>query len=156
MLYKITLGLIAIWVLNACGGGGGGDETPTNNLPVAMIETLTSKIEGSTVELNASSSYDKDKDNITFLWKQNSGSKVIIINSTTAMPSFIAPDVDGNSVIELELSVSDGKATSRAKVAINIIDIIKEEKRHEVTANETSIKSSNGIVNISYSYNKTP
>ena len=57
MFYKITLGFIAIWTLTACGGGGGSN-TPPNTVPTATIEEVTSKLEGMTVELNASASYD--------------------------------------------------------------------------------------------------
>lgn len=169
MLYKITSAIVIIFTLTSCGGGGSSSNTTPeqstvvpkssgggNTAPSARIEKITSTLEGMTVELNASKSYDKDGDKLTFNWKQKSGTKVIIVNPTTPNPSFIAPDVNEDSNVEFELSLSDGKSTAKAKIVVNIIDQIKVDKRHEVIPTASLVNSINGVVNISYRYNKNP
>ena len=61
------------------------------------------------MNLNASGSYDANKDNLTFTWKIPGNISV----SSTSSPviEFLAPIVDINQIYEFTLTVSDGKTT---------------------------------------------
>jgi hypothetical protein len=162
-----SLSLAVALFLTACGGGGtSAGETPpvtpspedTNNAPTLSITTKSSSVfEGMSVELNATAT-DSDNDRLTYSWTQKSGETVSLINATTAKPSFIAPDVSKDSNVSFELEVSDGKVTTgtKAMVSVNVIDVPKVSKYHEVIPKSTAVTAKNALVTLSYNYNKKP
>ena len=169
VLIDIVVSAFIISLLGCSKGGGTGDTNnppavviednntdKINNPPVAVIEDTTSIIEGMSIELNASKSYDIDGDNISYKWVQTSGESVTLLNDDTSTPSFIAPEVNSDSNITLELSLSDGTDSTKDKKLIFITNQEKIEKRHEVMPTTTTISTTNGSVDINYTYNKNP
>lgn len=75
--------------------------------------------ERSVVNLSAQAT-DDDGDSLSFNWQQLSGAVVSLNNSTTLTPSFTAPEVSEDQVLEFELTVSDGEATVADRVRVTL------------------------------------
>ncbi len=84
--------------------------TGTNNEPAANAGLDQTVNENQTVNLDGSKSNDPDSDQLTYSWKDlDSNSKIKIKDSDTAKPEFVAPVVDKQTDIKIQLSVDDGK-----------------------------------------------
>jgi hypothetical protein len=81
-----------------------------NQPPVADAGADKSFIEGSSVSLDGSNSYDPDGDQLSYDWKSLDG--IILFNSTGVSPSFILPQVDVNTSYRFTLVVNDGSLSS--------------------------------------------
>jgi predicted MPP superfamily phosphohydrolase len=80
--------------------------------------------EGSLVTLDASRSYDKNGRIISHAWKQLSGPSVNLEHPDTAKTSFVAPDVEQDTSIEFELTVTNEIGVSNSDVvSIRILGI---------------------------------
>ena len=64
--------------------------------------------EGDTVQLDGSASSDFNGDPLTFHWTQTQGATVVLSSSSDSKPTFDAPDVSGNTLLEFQLIVDDG------------------------------------------------
>lgn len=171
---------MGVFLLTNCGGGGGGSSSasntsasgtsedaasnedagsssagPTNTPPVAVIKDVTAVIEGMSVDLNATLSYDIDGDTLSYEWVQLSGEQVTLINPKTATPSFVAPEVTSDSSVTLQLSLSDGVVTSKSQKVIFIVNQERVVKSHEVMPTVSTLKTTNGVVEINYTYNRS-
>jgi len=80
-----------------------------NQVPVADAGDDRTANVGETVTLDGRDSYDPDGDNISYIWSQVSGTRVSVVGSNTAAPTFI-PTEAGTYVFELR--VYDGTDTS--------------------------------------------
>ena len=63
-----------------------------------------------TIQLDASASFDPDGDNTTFLWSQTGGPTVALSDPQSMSPEFVPPEPD---VYEFTLVVSDSSAASK-------------------------------------------
>lgn len=111
--------------------GRGGSDTDTlvvtildsavNNPPTADAGPDAYTAYSATTQLNGSGSSDPENDPLTYSWSQIGGSNpVILSNSTTATPSFVAPASD--DVLVFQLTVDDGQgnqATDTVTVTAN-------------------------------------
>jgi hypothetical protein len=80
--------------------------------------------EGSLVTLDASRSYDNNGRIISHAWKQLSGPSVNLEHPETAKTSFVAPDVEQDTSIEFELTVTNEIGVSNSDVvSIRILGI---------------------------------
>ena len=85
-----------------------------NHVPVADAGIDQSIVEGSSVTLDGSDSFDMDSDLFSYTWTQISGTPAVITGADTASPSFIAPTstVGGApgiiATLVFKLSVDDG------------------------------------------------
>ena len=79
-------------------------------IPVANAGSDFSVPEGMQAQLNGSSSYDYDGDELTYNWTVPSG--IILNDETAAMPVFSAPMVDADTRYDLILVVNDGTSNS--------------------------------------------
>jgi len=154
----MAIATVGLFIIISCGGGSTTTQTTTkvNNPPIIVIGDIRAITEGMSVELNASASYDKDGDTLSYQWTQSSGETITLIDSDTATPSFIAPKVSNDSNITIELSLSDGEISVKVQKSILILKQIITEQRHEVMPILTTVSTTNGSVEISYTYNKTP
>ena len=66
--------------------------------------------------MDASSSSDANNDELTYSWKQLSGS-IVSLTATGSSISFEAPKVSTDEVISFQLEVSDGNGNSDITVA---------------------------------------
>jgi|GEM_PF-4486407 len=95
----------------------------TNNPPnVSVFATPETVVEGNAVVLDATSSFDPDGQSISYTWRQidSSGLNVGVENNTAGTVSFIAPIVDQNTVLQFQVDVSDGTATSSGIVSVTV------------------------------------
>ena len=96
-----------------------------NYLPIANAGIDQIVYEGVTVTLDGSGSTDANQDKLSYIWTVPSG--ILLSNSTSSKPSFLAPEVKRDSIITITLVVNDGKVNSApvtVKVAIqNVIKV---------------------------------
>ena len=95
-----------------------------NQAPVANAGPDQTVNEGAVVTLNGTGSSDPNLDPITFLWSQTAGPTVTLSNSTSATPTFTAPQVSASTVLTFQLTVSDGTLSSSDTVSITVLDVI--------------------------------
>ncbi len=89
-----------------------------NEPPRANAGDDQTVIEGDTVVLDASNSFDPDGGIDSYQWKLVSGS-VTLSNATSVDPTFVAPPVDvSGTVLSFELVVSDGAGLSDSDTII--------------------------------------
>lgn len=74
--------------------------------PVAIITGPSSITEGNSATFDASSSFDSNGDDLSYNWRQTSGTTVSI-NSSASTMSFQAPQVAQNEVLAFQLTVTD-------------------------------------------------
>lgn len=79
--------------------------------------------EGSLVILDGASSTDTNDDSLTYLWSQTSGVDVTLSSTSIANPTFTAPSVTADTVLQFQLTVSNSDLlTSTDTVDITILD----------------------------------
>jgi len=94
---------------------------PSPLSPVADADLDETVNEGDTVVLNGSNSYDPDGTIVSYTWKQTSGTAVVLQDSTTDQPVFIAPFIEGSTeTLVFELLVTDNMGLS----AVDSVSII--------------------------------
>lgn len=89
-----------------------------NNVPPSAV--LPERIAGymnESIVLDGSLSSDANGDELIYIWRQESGTPVVLNNSNTSQPYFV-PEVPGNYVFSL--AVSDGVSESK-KAYVNVI-----------------------------------
>jgi hypothetical protein len=96
-----------------------------NQKPSASAGADLSYIEGSSVSLDGSASFDPDGDAISYSWASLDG--IVLFNAASVSPSFILPQVTVNTSYRFTLVVSDGSLTSpRDTVTITAIQVNKK------------------------------
>ena len=94
--------------------------------PIANAGKDLSVDEGEKVHLDGSQSSGIYGETISYTWKQSSGPSAKLANSHSVKPEFIAPQVDKNTNLKFELSVSDSHGLSSTdSVTVTVNDIIK-------------------------------
>lgn len=97
------------------------EELLVNSKPVAKISaTMPSYATGQTVRLNASSSYDADGDQLSYLWVMTSPSSegnIQLTGDTTAFVEF-SPVTTGN--YQVSLTVTDGSLSNETSTTITV------------------------------------
>lgn len=89
--------------------------TVVNTTPVADAGDNLQVTERRTVMLDGTASSDIDpQDTLQYTWTQVVGVPVMLDDPTSATPSFTAPSVQNNTIVQFDLIVSDGEATSPA------------------------------------------
>ena len=107
-------------ILNAMHEGLGHGRGTANRRPVADAGFDRTVESGAEVALDASKSYDLDGDTLTYRWSRKSGPSVTLDAATSAKPAFTAPSVRMDREIVFEVTVSDGKLSSKARVALTV------------------------------------
>lgn len=67
---------------------------------------------GALVTLNGSGSMSSGNLPLTYMWRQTSGPTVTLSSATAAVPTFSAPSAATASMLDFELTVSDGVQTA--------------------------------------------
>ncbi len=102
-----------------------------NQAPVADAGDDQSLVEGNEVNLDASASSD-DQAVTSFAWTQTSGPTVTLNGDDTATPSFTAPEVDANTDLVFEVTVSDEEGLSSTdQVTVTIENQVENNDGNE-------------------------
>ena len=89
-----------------------------NHPPAANAGADFAILDNAIAQLDGTASSDPDGDPLTYHWTQISGPAVTISNPTSATPTFAAPAVTAPTTLEVELTVSDGEASSSDRVDV--------------------------------------
>lgn len=85
-----------------------------NLAPVAHAGVNQTVVNGTTVTLDGSLSYDANNDAISYNWTTDAN--IVLSDNTAMQPTFVAPMVDTDTTIRISLIVSDGTLQSVADV----------------------------------------
>ena len=100
------------------------DPVVTNQAPTAIAANSSSN-ENAVVTLNGSASNDSDGSIVSYSWVQTSGSNVAISGANQAVASFTAPEVDADTQLRFQLTVTDNDgASSSASNTVTIQDVV--------------------------------
>lgn len=99
-----------------------GRDTP-NRAPSADAGLDQEAIDGETVTLDGSASYDIDFGIRSYSWSQTAGESVGLSDTSGIRPTFVAPNVEDEEPLTFELTVTDnGNRTSRATVNVVVTE----------------------------------
>ena len=93
-------------------------EEPPNLAPFANAGADQTVVEGQSVTLDGSASYDPDGQSVTYAWSAPEG--VALSDPAVADPTFVAPDVTGDTTYTITLEVSDGVASATHSVDVTV------------------------------------
>ena len=105
-----------------------------NTPPVAVVNYITGTYSGFVGELNATGSYDADKDNLSYTWEIANNISVSSTNSSVI--EFLAPIVETKQTFAFTLTVSDGKTTHSKTIPVEVLPYQPELETAEVIAVE--------------------
>lgn len=115
--------------LASCGSGDGGTTTPpANRPPVITSQAAVSIAENITTVYNATAT-DADGNTITFSISGGADAALFSITATGALTFKVAPDfenpadADGDNVYQIQLSASDGTATTTQNFAVTVTNV---------------------------------
>jgi len=99
------------------------DDLLANSAPMAIISRpLPSYAPNQTVRLNASASYDRDSDDLTYQWQLALPSTAHYSSLAGDTTEFVEVNVDGLGEYELTLTVTDGLLTHKTTQIFTITD----------------------------------
>ena len=116
----------------------------TNSAPIADAGDDQTVDEGATVSLDATGSSDPDGDQLGYSWTQTAGPDVQFDVQDTATPSFTAPEVDSETTLTFEVSVSDGEASDTDVVNVTVQDTATEDVVFATNAGGANYTASDG------------
>jgi len=97
---------------------------PTNDAPIADAGADQTVNENGLVFLYAGRSFDANGDEVTYEWTQLSGPPVNLLQANAVTASFVAPLVDVDTLLEFQLTVSDGELSSTDIVVVEVLDVV--------------------------------
>ncbi len=127
-----------------------------NHRPEANAGADANYVEGSSVSLDGSLSFDSDGDALSYSWTSLDG--IVLFNATSVNPSFILPQVTVSTPYRFTLIVNDGALNSaRDTVSITAIQVNKKPVAYaggDFSMNEKEARSLNG--SLSYDADNDP
>lgn len=94
--------------------------TAENTAPEARARLVGSPRPGSSVQLDASDSSDRDEDDLVFTWTQTSGTPQELVGAARPVADVALVGTEGE-LLEFEVAVSDGEATDTATVGFLLL-----------------------------------
>ncbi len=85
-----------------------------NAQPTAKAGKDRTTVVGELVALDGSASTDSDGDELSFRWKQVAGPPVTLSDAKGKQPTFVAPTVEGKTILTFELVVDDAGDLTKA------------------------------------------
>lgn len=114
-----------------------------SSLPVAIIQPVTRVNYGELVILDGSKSTIFGATNLRYLWTQQSGTDVVLSDSTVSKPNFHAPAIAGE--LQFKLTVSDISGNNSSEIISVFINSPPVSNAGEnVSANENQTVTLNG------------
>ena len=110
--------------------------TAVNAPPVIVVNYPASSYSGFVGEINATGSYDINKDNLTFSWTVPANVPVSSTSGSTI--KYLGPIVTSSQKVEFTLKISDGKTTQSRVIPIEILPYKPELEIAEVSNVEAS------------------
>ena len=115
--------------LQGCSSGSLGSDVGEagNGLPEARAQVLTAGDnmkyrEGTEILLSAAASEDRDGPILRYAWSQTAGPAVTLVERSTAVFSFTAPDVSAETTMSFQLSVFDSDdASASAPISVTVV-----------------------------------
>jgi hypothetical protein len=123
--------VLILGALSACGGGsGGGDNAPpepiANQPPVFSSAATATIVENSTAAAYQAVASDPNSDPLTYSIAGGADSARFTISATGQL-SFVTPpnydlptDADGNNIYQVQIAVSDGKASTSLALSLTV------------------------------------
>ncbi len=115
-------------------------ESPTNRVPVAVIEGVDPVEQGDWVTLDGSGSHDPDQDPLSFSWSQTGGPQVMLENADQAAAGFYAV---AEGTLTFTLVVHDGDAAS-VPATVQVIVLPGEPDQGEPPTPPVRVQSDDG------------
>jgi len=101
-----------------------------NHAPVVTIIAAEDEYaESSSVSLTAQAS-DEDGDEMTYLWQQISGPEVVFDDVTLATVNLSLPEVVSDELIEIQVTVSDGRLSTANTTSFKVVSLIDTKSRN--------------------------
>ena len=125
-----------------------------NQSPVSNAGIDQSVNEGSVVTLNGSGSSDPDYDALKYTWTAPAG--ITLSSTTTAKPTFTAPQVSVNTNYTFTLIVNDGTVNSLANQVIVTVNHINNNQAPVANANVDQSVLKNTVYTLDGSWSKDP
>jgi hypothetical protein len=97
-----------------------GTDTGQNNPPIADAGSNQTVTAAETVTLDASGSSDPDGDTLGYSWTQTAGPDVTLTDSNAATAEFTAPEVESDTELGFNVTVTDGEATDSDSVVVTV------------------------------------
>ena len=107
-----------------------------NALPVAVVKSTSSNLSGFVGELDATGSYDPDKDKLTYSWIPPAN--ISVSSTTSSKIQFLGPIVVTPKKYDFTLHISDGKATQSKVIPVEILPYKPELEVAEILYVEAS------------------
>ncbi len=112
-----------------------------NTQPVAVVNFPDKTYSGFIGEINASGSYDTDKDKLTFSW--NVPAEIPVSSTNSEIIQFLAPLSETRQTYEFTLTISDGKTTQSRTIPITVVPYEPDLEIAEVISVSASDSYSN-------------
>jgi uncharacterized protein YjdB len=104
--------------------------------PVIVVSYRSNSYSGFVNEINASASYDTNKDNLTYTWEVPNN---IPVSSTTGSTiKYLGPNVNSAQTFQFTLNISDGKTIRSKVIPIEILPYKPELEVAEISNIEAS------------------
>jgi hypothetical protein len=107
-----------------------------NSPPVIVVNYKSSSYSGFVSEINASGSYDTDRDNLTYTWEVPDNLPVSSVTGSAI--KYLGPIVSSSLKVAFTLRISDGKTTQSKVIPIEILPYRQELEVAEISNIEAS------------------
>jgi uncharacterized protein YjdB len=107
-----------------------------NSPPIIVANYKSSSYSGFVGEINASGSYDFNKDKLTYTWEVPNN--VPVSSTTGSTIKYLGPIVRSSQTVEFTLRISDGKTTQSKVIPIEILPYKPELEEAEISNIEAS------------------
>ncbi|MFO0725061.1 MAG: hypothetical protein U1E65_14875, partial [Myxococcota bacterium] len=115
-----------------------------NSIPIANAGPNGNVTERRRYTLDGSGSTDVDpQDHLSYQWTQAAGPAVQLSSTSSIGPSFTAPSVEGTTMLQFSLVVSDGTSSSAPDLVTVLIDFVPDPDHDGLDNEEETLAGTN-------------